>query len=94
LNIIITAQQYVNLPLDIRKNIKNLIMFKPPKKELEIVFNELFENKKNIFMDLMKMVYGDKHNFLFLNIPSQRMFKNWNELIIDDESDNEEIEIK
>ena len=69
-------------------------MSKPLKRELEIVFNELFENKKNIFMDLMKMVYGDKHNFLFLNIPSQRMFKNWNELIIDDESDNEEIEIK
>lgn len=30
LNIIITAQSYVNLPLDIRKNIQNLIMFKPP----------------------------------------------------------------
>lgn len=40
------------------------------------------------------MVYDEKHNFLFLNVPNQRMFKNWNELIIDDESDNEEIEKK
>jgi galactokinase/mevalonate kinase-like predicted kinase len=40
LNIIITAQSYVNLPLDIRKNIQNLIMFKPAKKELEIVAKE------------------------------------------------------
>ena len=94
LNIIITAQSYVNLPLDIRKNIQNLIMFKPPKKELELVFNELFENKKNIFLDIMKLAFNDKHNFLFLNIPSQRMFKNWNELIIDEDSDNEEIEKK
>jgi hypothetical protein len=51
LNIIITAQSYVNLPLDIRKNIQNLIMFKPPKKELELVFHELFETKKNLFLD-------------------------------------------
>jgi hypothetical protein len=94
LNIIITAQSYVNLPLDIRKNIQNLIMFKPPKKELELVFHELFETKKNLFLDVMKMAYNDKHNFLFLNVPSQRIFKNWDELIIDEESDNEEIEKK
>jgi len=88
LNIIITAQSYVNLPLDIRKNIQNLIMFKPPKKELELVFHELFESRKERFMDIMRMAYDEKHNFLFLNVPSQRMFKNWNELIIkEDDSD-------
>jgi hypothetical protein len=40
-NIIITAQSYVNIPLDVRKNIENLILFKPAKKEFEIVFQEL-----------------------------------------------------
>ena len=91
LNIIITAQSYVNIPLDIRKNIQNLIMFKPPKKELELVFHELFETKKDKFMDIMRMAYNEKHNFLFLNVPSQRMFKNWDELIIkeDDETDSD-----
>ena len=39
LNIIITAQSYVNLPLDIRKNISSLILFKPPKKEMELIFS-------------------------------------------------------
>ena len=71
LNIIITTQSYVNIPLDLRKNIQNLIMFKPPKKELEIVFTELFESKKDMFMDVMRMAYDDKHNFLFLNVPSR-----------------------
>jgi len=33
LNIIITVQSYVNLPLDIRKNIQNLLLFKPAKKK-------------------------------------------------------------
>jgi hypothetical protein len=96
LNIIITAQSYVNLPLDIRKNIQNLIMFKPPKKELELVFHELFETKKDKFMDVMRMAYSDKHNFLFLNVPSQRMFKNWDELIIkdDDETDSDSEDLQ
>ena len=102
LNIIITAQSFVNLPLDIRKNIQNLILFKPPKKELEIIFDELIESKKNMFLEIMKITYdtiplvvggkgGDppsgKHNFLFLNVPSQRIFKNWNELVITEEGD-------
>ncbi len=67
-------------------------MFKPPKKEMEIVFEELIENKKDLFVDIMKMTYDKKHNFLFVNVPTQRMFKNWDELIIkenDDESDSE-----
>ena len=35
----------------------------------------------------MKIVYTDKHNFLFINVPTQKMFKNWDELIIKEESD-------
>jgi hypothetical protein len=87
LNIIITAQSYVNMPLDIRKCITNLIMFKPPKKEMEIVFNETIENGKDKFIDIMKLTYDSKHNFLFINIPSQRMFKNWDEIIIEEEEE-------
>ncbi len=42
----------------------------------------------------MKMTYGEKRNFLFVNVPTQRMFKNWDELIIkendvDSDSDKE-----
>ena len=91
LNIIITAQSYNNIPLDLRKCITSIIIFKPPKKELEILFQELIENKKDLFLDIMKMVYTDKHNFLFINVPTQKMFRNWDELIIkeDGESDLE-----
>ena len=75
------------MPLDIRKCITNLIMFKPPKKEMEIVFNEMIENRKDKFIDIMKLTYDSKHNFLFINIPSQRMFKNWDEIIIEEEEE-------
>jgi GTPase SAR1 family protein len=92
LNVIITAQSYVNIPLDVRKCITNCIMFKPPKKEMELLFQELIENKKELFIDVMKLVYQGKHDFLFINVPTQTMFKNWDELIIkeDGESDSEE----
>jgi hypothetical protein len=41
----------------------------------------------------MRLVFDDKHNFLFLNVPSQRMFKNFDELIINEDSDDEDEEI-
>ena len=85
LNIIITAQSFCNIPLDVRKNIQNLILFKPAKKEFELVFDELMENKKDIFLKIMKLTYDVKHNFLFMNVPSQRIFKNWDEILIKDD---------
>jgi hypothetical protein len=94
LNIIITAQSYVNIPLDVRKCISSLILFKPPKKEMEIIFNELIENKKDLFIDVMKIVFDEKHNFLFVNIPTQRMFKNWDELIIHEDNSDSESDIE
>ena len=84
LNLIITVQSYVNIPLDIRKNIQNCIMLKPSKREMELLFTELIEQKKELFLDIMKVVYTEPHNFLFVNIPNQRLFKNWDELIIMD----------
>ena len=86
LNIIITAQSFCNISLDIRKNIQNLILFKPSKKEFELVFEELFESKKDLFLNIMKITYDDdNHNFLFMNVPSQRLFKNFDEIIIKDD---------
>jgi Poxvirus A32 protein len=81
-NIILTAQSYNNIPLDMRKCITNLIMFRPPKREMEILFSELVESKREMFQDIMNLTYDQKHNFLFVNIPSQRMFKNWDEILI------------
>ena len=56
INIIITAQTYNNIPLDVRKNITNLLLFKPSKPEFESVFSELLEKKKDICLNIMKTV--------------------------------------
>jgi len=90
-NIIITSQSYVNMPLDIRKCITNIFMFKPSKKEMEVLFEELIEAKKKSFLDIMKYSFDTNHNFLFINITSQRMFRNFDEMIIDEEDDESNI---
>lgn len=84
-NILITAQSYMNIPLDIRKNIENLIMFKPAKKEMEALFDENVEAHKDKFYPMLKFVYDEPHNFLFLNVPTQRLFKNKDEIILPEE---------
>ena len=88
LNLIITAQSYVNIPLDVRKNISSLVLFKPPKKEMELIFSELVESKKDAFEEVMRFGYDEKHNFIFINIATQRMFKNWDEMILKNEEDD------
>ena len=57
--IIITAQSYGNIPLDVRKNINNLVIFKPSKKEMELLFAENIETKKEMFMNVMNVCYTE-----------------------------------
>ena len=37
----------------------------------------------------MKYAYQSNHSFLFINITSQRMFRNFDEMIIDEEDEND-----
>ena len=91
LNIIITVQSFNNIPLDVRKNISNLVLFKPGKKKFQIVFDELLETKKDLALEIMRLTYkNDNHNFLFLNVPSQRIFRNFDEYKLDNSDSDEE----
>ena len=76
-----TAQVYNNIPLSIRKTISHLFMFKPQKKEFESVFEELLEQPKETAQKIMNVVYDKKHNFLYLHVETQKMFKNWDEIL-------------
>jgi len=84
-NVIITAQVYNNMPMDVRKTITNLVLFKPSKKEFECVFDELLEKSKDDALKIMNMVYDKPNNFFFLNVTTQKMFANWNSIEIKEE---------
>ena len=85
--IIILLQSYISIPKEIRKLFNNVIMFKPPKPEFYNLFEELFETKKDVALDIMNFTYKNPHDWLLLNVPSQRMFKGFDEILIHNSDD-------
>ena len=67
------CQTYKSLEPDIRKLFSNIFLFKVSKKEMEDIMNEI-----------IKIVYDKAYNYLFINTDTQRMFKNFDELIFSD----------
>lgn len=86
-SIFFLVQTWKSIPRDIRKMFSNLFIFKCSKAEINDVFDEVFETQKDKFVDIMKICYDKKHNFMFLNTDSGRVFKNWDELIFEEEDD-------
>jgi len=93
-HIIMLLQSFISCPKEIRKLATNVFMFKPSKVEFEQLFEELFETAKDNTMDIMRIVYDKPHQYLMLNIESQRMYKGFDEIILkqDDEMSSSEEE--
>ena len=80
--ICILVQSFLSLPKEIRKLLNNIFMFKPSKVEFENLFDELFETNKDVAMDIMNEGYENSHDWLMLNVDSQRIYKNNGDEII------------
>ena len=80
-HIILLLQSFISCPREVRKLVNNVVMFKPSKIEAITLFDELFETNKDDTMKLMRYAYKDPHDYLFLNISNQRIFKNYDEII-------------
>ena len=76
------CQNYNSIPRMIRQGLTDLFVFKINKIEMENIFLEHVEQYKEDFMNIMRNVYNEPHNFLYLNTNSQRLFKNWDEIIL------------
>jgi GTPase SAR1 family protein len=93
-----SVQSFVSLPLDLRKTISDLFLFKPSKTEFERVFSDILEQPKEVAMELMRFVYTEPHMYLYLynHDGEQRLFKKWDEIIWkednEEESDSESSE--
>ena len=82
--IIVLLQSFLSIPKEIRKLFNNVIMMgKPSKVEFENLFDELFEQNKDLSLDIMKLAFINPHDYLFLNVDSQRMYSNFDEIIVD-----------
>lgn len=85
-SVILMTQIYERVPLKIRKLVNNIIIqFKPSKKEMAMIFDELLE-KEEIANQISQMAFQKPYDWLMIDVPSQRIFQKYNELIIDDEN--------
>ena len=48
----------------------------------------MIEQHSDKINEIVKIVYDKPHNFLFINVDSQRMFKCFDELIFNDDDDD------
>ena len=81
-SIFFLVQTYVSLERDIRKLFSNIFVFRVNKQELNLIFDEQVEQKKEHTADIAKMVYDEPYKYLFINTDSQRLFRGFDELII------------
>ena len=51
---------------------------------MEDIMNEIIEGHKNDIDEIIKLVFDKPYNYLFINTDSQRMFKNFDEIILSD----------
>jgi len=83
LSIIFLVQTYLSIEKDIRKLFSNIFIFKSSKKEMETIFDELIELPKDYILPIMKVVYDKPYQYLFINTDTQRLFKNFDEILIE-----------
>ena len=77
------CQNYKSIPLSVRTKITDLFLIgKINKNELENIFDEQIEINKNKFDEILKIVFRNPHDFIYINNQNNKIFSNWNELLI------------
>jgi hypothetical protein len=87
-SIFFLVQSWLSLEKDLRKLFTNLIIFKISRSEMDNLINEVIEQKKEHILDIMKIAYDKPHQWLFINVDSNRIFKMWDEIVIEEESED------
>lgn len=82
------AQTYKSIPRQVRQMLTNLFVFKVNKTEMENIFSEQIELFKEHFQSVINKTYQSPHDYLFLDTQTQRIFKNFDEILLDEEDDD------
>ena len=64
-SIFFLVQSWYAVPKDIRKLFSNLFIFKIGKCEMELLFNEVVEQHKEIIPKISKIAFSEKNNFFY-----------------------------
>ena len=83
------VQTYFSVPKDIRRLWTNLFIFKTSKDELVNLWQEQIEYDNSYLPKIRKLVYDKPYQYLFINADSQRLFKGFDEIKVQDSDDEE-----
>jgi len=79
------SQTFKSVPKDIRKLFSNIFLFRVSKHELGDMFEEIIEHKKDDVLAISKLVFDKPFQYLFINTDTQRLFKGFDEILIDED---------
>jgi DNA replication protein DnaC len=82
---IILLQNYFSLDNKVREIVNNVIFFKMDKKQTEKIFSEVAEMKKEVFDELINLVFDEPHNWCMINQRNKRIYKLFDEIVIENE---------
>ena len=82
----ILLQNFISLDKSLRNIVNNVFLFKLNKTQMQTIYEELIEDKKECFEDINKLVFNEPYKWLFINLNTQRIYNSdFDELIIKDE---------
>ena len=85
ISLFVLSQTFFSVPKEIRKMFNNLFVFKVNKAELSAIFEEIIEVDKRKINEISKLVYDEPYQYLFINVESNRLFRGFDELLIEEE---------
>ena len=82
LTMIILVQTLRTIPVSIRKNLSNIVVFyKPRISEWETITHEYLEMTKDEAKELYDVVFAKKYDWCLINLTSGRIFKDFDEIL-------------
>jgi len=96
-SIIATSQTYNKVDPKLRKTCSHLIQYKPQKKEIENIYDDMITLPKKEFMDVLRYIYKNKHDFMYLNLQEEdtkQIHKGFNQLIIKSPNIQDDFELE
>lgn len=74
-------QNYMSIPLDIRKVFTNYVIFKISKREIENICNEVMEQPKELAIDILNL-FEKPYQFIFINTTTGKMYLGFDEIVV------------
>ena len=86
LSLFLTSQIYERIPLRVRKLINIAVTtYKPSKKEITLLFDELLEKKQEVAGQVYKVAFKKHYDFLLLDVVRQKVYANYDEIVTTDD---------